>query len=761
MDSDKLDESESFDTYPVRSEEKLATFIHQKLARSLIEFIEFHANDEIKLIGCYDVADGIEAIQIAFPTGTHQAPAHDVRPVEPLLLVFFENDAPLIASLRRSFPATQHTYGLEVDAAIDAQLALCIDDRAWEDASSDYNGAEIVRRIASWFQRAITGKMNDELQFRDPVFLPSSASIIVSFELERQILTQDALPVFLAISQGDVNSKTFFAHRYDDAPAPADQKVWTPFISVSLAREANNAGAMWRAPSNLGQLQRSVSASNNDLLELLRDKLGEFWRSLTGSNLERLKKSNLLIHVAINNKNLERYESFWLLALKSVAEIAVGLGILLPPNTDFGSDYVLRLSPGDIDENFLADIPLLSANSYKQFSSEFARAMSAQECIAKHAAIVGLGSIGSQIAVNLAREGAFDQLTLIDGDRLLPHNLARHVLTSDSVSHLKSSEMANLIKSISPKYPVAAISTKLDLSDPESESRQALAAASIVLDLTASVGASREISDFCGRSRAISAFFNPSGNAYVVLAEDDANLCDLANLESEYYAQIAQEEIFADHLKNPDRVLVSSGQCRSVSNRLSASDAALLSAAACKSIKTALEDPAPSISIGTVANDGSLKNHRFNVAANTSMIQVDNWTIRMTGNVEARLRSARTAALPNETGGVLLGVVDHKRKRIEISISLLPPTDSACSPTDFLRGVRDLRNSIDRVTDRVMHQLTYVGEWHSHPKGATAFPSSIDYKQLDALASDLAPENRPGVMVIVGEQESRIHVRGQ
>ena len=160
-----------------------------------------------------------------------------------------------------------------------------------------------------------------------------------------------------------------------------------------------------------------------------------------------------------------------------------------------------------------------------------------------------------------------------------------------------------------------------------------------------------------------------------------------------------------------------------------------------------------------MGQDGSLQNSRFEVIARSLEIQIDGWTIRMAGNVDAKLRIARDATLPNETGGVLLGVVDYKRKRIEIALTLAPPSDSKCAPTEFLRGVHDLRSSIDQISDRVMHQLTYVGEWHSHPKGASAMPSSIDHIQLNDLANDLTSENRPGVMVIVGERETCIFVR--
>ena len=48
-----------------------------------------------------------------------------------------------------------------------------------------------------------------------------------------------------------------------------------------------------------------------------------------------------------------------------------------------------------------------------------------------------------------------------------------------------------------------------------------------------------------------------------------------------------------------------------------------------------------------------------------------------------------------------------------------------------------------------MHQIRYVGEWHSHPDGASAMPSSTDFAQLSWLRQELQNEGLPGLMAIV------------
>ena len=46
--------------------------------------------------------------------------------------------------------------------------------------------------------------------------------------------------------------------------------------------------------------------------------------------------------------------------------------------------------------------------------------------------IVGCGALGSKIADSLARQGC-EGLVLVDHEQFEPHNVARHVLSSDSI----------------------------------------------------------------------------------------------------------------------------------------------------------------------------------------------------------------------------------------------------------------------------------------------------------------------------------------
>jgi hypothetical protein len=67
------------------------------------------------------------------------------------------------------------------------------------------------------------------------------------------------------------------------------------------------------------------------------------------------------------------------------------------------------------------------------FDRDLAASIAGRSSADRHKAVlIGAGSLGSQLAINLAGEGTF-HWTITDRDYLLPHNLARHALGGDDV----------------------------------------------------------------------------------------------------------------------------------------------------------------------------------------------------------------------------------------------------------------------------------------------------------------------------------------
>jgi hypothetical protein len=91
------------------------------------------------------------------------------------------------------------------------------------------------------------------------------------------------------------------------------------------------------------------------------------------------------------------------------------------------------------------------------------------------------------------------------------------------------------------------------------------------------------------------------------------------------------------------------------------------------------------------------------------------------------------------------------RKSIHVAHGLPQPEDSHGSTHGFERGVVGLLETVKGAVEASMHQLRYVGEWHSHPRRSSPLPSTTDLKQIAWLADELDQEGLPGLMAIAAD----------
>jgi hypothetical protein len=67
-----------------------------------------------------------------------------------------------------------------------------------------------------------------------------------------------------------------------------------------------------------------------------------------------------------------------------------------------------------------------------------------------------------------------------------------------------------------------------------------------------------------------------------------------------------------------------------------------------------------------------------------------------------------------------------------------------------VRGSDGLEDALNRVQQRTVFIVGYIGEWHSHPPFYPARPSGDDCKLIQYLADVLKRDGDPALMVIVG-----------
>jgi integrative and conjugative element protein (TIGR02256 family) len=412
--------------------------------------------------------------------------------------------------------------------------------------------------------------------------------------------------------------------------------------------------------------------------------------------------------------------------------------------------YVLAL--GGSDGTGAGNIELLATNIHLAFDRELAAVIAGRQAADdRRAVLIGAGSIGSQLAMNLAREGYF-RWTIVDDDRLMPHNLARHELPADYVGSLKAGalahELSRLLREPCPAiignvlFPTEAKKATLDAS---------LAEAEIIIDASASVAVSRHLSHLPeAGARRFAAFFNPSGTACVLLAECEDRSVTLHDLEAQYHRLLQAEPSLENHLATTHAGLRYSGSCRAATNRIPATRAAVLSAVAARGVADAADTQKAVIQIWSLTGMGGVDPMRQEGAPVTRR-EIGEWLLVYDDGLLAKLSRVREERLPNETGGVLLGLVDRERHMLHLVDALPQPADSVSSTTGFERGVDGLLAAVNRATEKSMHQIQYVGEWHSHPRRSSAAPSVTDLTQVAWLGEQMDSEGVPVVMAIAAD----------
>ncbi len=119
----------------------------------------------------------------------------------------------------------------------------------------------------------------------------------------------------------------------------------------------------------------------------------------------------------------------------------------------------------------------------------------------------------------------------------------------------------------------------------------------------------------------------------------------------------------------------------------------------------------------------------------------------------------RKNRLPNETGGILFGVVDIPDKSIHLVEASPSPPDSIEESGGYTRGTQGVADLMESMRQRTRGQLGYVGEWHSHPPRATPLPSRTDLRQIDWLAALFDMDSQPALMLIASDHVASVVFR--
>jgi hypothetical protein len=692
-------------------------------------------------------APGGEAVVFDVTVERPQLAARPINQVERICAVFpaDPNLPPEVLALRADFPLVPHTNLRPPDSP----RSLCLDNRPWPEVSRRWTAAAFVERVRWWLAQTARGTLHQDDQPLEPLVLDTAIPLILPPDLLGNPLQKHE---FLSVRTLPGPASTL-ALRAERTGAGHDGGRGPEYVAIALRTRPQPHGVIRHHPDTLDQLHALTSDAGLDLKREIAERL-HGWR-----HSRRVRTSRLILLLSLPKQRrpdgpVEETDLLAVACFDSLTEVALKLGewrYSAPgkKRRRRGHKGAARLPrQGEPIKVFLLR-PVFGLTPARAAELNGGGPGGPARKVA-----VGAGALGSQVLLHLVRAGQAGW-TVIDDDRLFPHNLQRHGLCGDAVGHPKAEALAQAANSLFDGPPVASgvVDNVLRPADRD-RTQRVLGEADAILDLSASVAVARHLAwrdDLKGRRASL--FLNPRGTDLVLLAEGAGRAVPLDCLEMQYYRAVLREPGLADHLRPRGGTLRYSTSCRDVSARIPTHLVALHAAIGAGALPPALERVEASVMIWK-ADPATLAVSPILVRpAAVWRRRIGEWTLTLDEALLERLCAVRAGKLPNETGGVLLGAYDTDRRFVYVVDTIPSPPDSEEWPTLYIRGCEGLGAKVADAHSLTGGQLEYVGEWHSHPDGCATLPSGDDLQVFAWLSERLAADGLPALMAIVGEED--------
>lgn len=692
---------------------------------------------------------GIETIVLELDVEVPSAPAHDIRPVERIAVCLSPADSsiPEALALRDDFPEVPH-LNLRSE---EFPRSLCLYEQVWTELKFRWTAASFVERIRTWLAQTARGELHAADQPLEPILLGWDHHLVLPADIFAATAEGDPGRLHVQHIEDGAGPGVLIARRLNDPLATARDGRW---VATVFKCTPQSHGVIRKSPQNLADLQKITAAAGLDLLTELRSRLIA-WRE--APDIFKARVILIIWFPKTRSPGAEPEASdLWAFALhKTVEELAPLLNAWDQKNVKAPG---LILNAG-FAPNTGETVPVSLLNPGFMLSRSVAALLNGTEEATTKVVAVGAGALGSQLLLNLVRCG-FGTLTVIDGDRLFPHNLARHALDGYAVGFPKAPALSDVARSILHTEP-APKSIVVDVLDPGTNEKplaDALQAAEVILDLSASVPVARSLCrDRNAAARRVSVFLSPSGQDLVLLAEDAKRSIPLDHLEHQFYREVLRNPALEGHLKREDTRVRYAQSCRDVSSTLPQHLAALHAAIASKALRDVLSQPAAAIRVWRADQDMGVKTIELTPRPIFER-DLGGWRVAADEQFFQRIAELRRGKLPNETGGVLIGSFDLQRKIIYLADTIPSPPDSKEWPTLYIRGSEGLAAEVKRLGEVTNGMLQYVGEWHSHPRKIPGLPSDEDCMVFAWLTELMDRDGFPAVMLIEADEGSSVFV---
>lgn len=108
-----------------------------------------------------------------------------------------------------------------------------------------------------------------------------------------------------------------------------------------------------------------------------------------------------------------------------------------------------------------------------------------------------------------------------------------------------------------------------------------------------------------------------------------------------------------------------------------------------------------------------------------------NLSLKISQDILDEMYSKAFASFPNETGGMFAGRISEDSHEAIVE-RLVMPSKTESTHASFMRETNGMEQTWKKLAEE---GLTYLGEWHTHPKGTTQY-SYTDYQAMLCIAND-------------------------
>ena len=362
--------------------------------------------------------------------------------------------------------------------------------------------------------------------------------------------------------------------------------------------------------------------------------------------------------------------------------------------------------------------------------------------------LVGAGSLGSKVALHLARAGSGPSV-VVDRSGMAPHNAARHALVpatgemqvfwTDTKARMLSQALEGLNQTATP---IAADAVRLLMSGEDA--RRAWPRKSwAVLNATASP----VVREAFGTTDAVPArvvetsLFAGGRLGAITVEGPDRNPCT-TDLMADFYAILKEQPDLASIVFGRDASVSrqATGQgCGSLTMTMSDGRLSLFAASMSEYLLARQRDGLPpeggEVLIGRLSDDGlGLEWLPCPMPAVTVVptTNAETWRVHVHPRALSKMQEDVARWPDVETGGVLMGRLSEVSRVAHVVDVVEAPEDSRRASDEFVLGTKGLRQRMQGYSETVDWSLYCLGTWHSHlsPGG----PSAKDRATARAVA---------------------------